>query len=124
MSAVTDLVALRIYPLAAPQGADMPYVVYDTSIAPGEAMDGHSGMTFADFSFNVYDETYTSVKAISEQVRLALDGWSGSASSVTVTSVIHQSSSDVYGSPRDGKSTGVYQVNLSFRVGHVTAVPS
>jgi len=123
-SSVTDLVSTRIYPQAAPQGASLPYVIYDVGSSPVEAMSGHTGLTYANFSLSCYATTYASVKEITEQVRLVLDGWSGTSESVLVKSVIHNNSNDVYGTPKDGSSMGIFQVNSSYSVGFVSTIPS
>ncbi len=123
-SSVTDLVSTRIYPQAAPQGASLPYVIYDVGSNPVEAMSGHAGLTYASFSISCYATTYASVKEISEKIRLALDGWSGTSETVLVRSVIHNNSNDVYGNPKDGSSMGIFQVNSSYQVGFVSTIPS
>tara|TARA_R110002020_G_scaffold5323_1_gene22344 strand:+ start:16 stop:432 length:417 start_codon:yes stop_codon:yes gene_type:complete len=123
-SSVTDLVSTRIYPLAAPQGASLPYVIYDVGTDPVESMSGHAGLTFAGFSISCYATTYASVKAISEQIRLVLDGWSGTSEGVSIKSVIHGNSNDIYGTPKDGSSLGIFQVNSAYKVGFVSTIPS
>lgn len=70
---VSALVSNRIYPLAAPQQADLPFVVY-TRISSGReyTLSGATGLENPRMQVDCYAETYSSAKAISEAVVTAV----------------------------------------------------
>jgi len=74
-SGLTALVSTRIYPLIAPQGVTYPAVTYQRiSTMPREvAMGSDPGIAFTRIQVTAWGETYTSAKAIGEQIRLALE---------------------------------------------------
>ena len=72
---LTALVSTRIYPLIAPQGVTYPAVTYQRiSTMPREvAMGSDPGIARARIQVTAWGDTYTSVKAIADQIRLALE---------------------------------------------------
>ena len=79
-SGLTALVGDRIYPLIIPQGKlDLgPCVTFQRiSTMPREvAMGSDPGIAGAHIQVTAWDDTYPSVKAIGDQVRLALERYS------------------------------------------------
>ncbi len=70
---VGALVADRIYPGAAPQGATSPLIVVNTvSIVPGYADDGETGLDQTRIQIDCYASTYTASHTVSTAVRAAL----------------------------------------------------
>lgn len=88
-SGVTALLDARVYPELAPQKATLPYVVY-TRIDTEHLMtkDNAAGLANARIQINSVAATYLKAKQLAEQVRLALQGWSGTGNGVTVN-VVH-----------------------------------
>ena len=72
---VTALVALRTYPLVAPQGAEMPFIVYNR-ISSGRqySLTGYSNLENPRMQVDCYGTTYSEAKALSEAVITALRG--------------------------------------------------
>jgi len=77
-SGLTALVSTRIYPLVCPQGVTYPAVVFQRiSTMPREvAMGSDPGIARARIQVTAWGETYSAVKAIAEQIRLALERYS------------------------------------------------
>ena len=72
---LTALVSTRIYPLICPQGVTYPAVTYQRiSTMPREvAMGSDPGIARARIQVSAWGVTYSSVKAIADQIRLALE---------------------------------------------------
>lgn len=82
------LVESRIYPLRLPQGPTYPAIRYQVISTPRTHLMGDTAdasiQAHARVQVDCYDETYAGVRALAEQVRLALSRWSGTAGGVTV----------------------------------------
>jgi len=91
------LVSLRIYPNIMPQNTTMPACVYNVVSAQREkAMTPVTVMTTKRIQVNSYGTTYASAKAVSEQVRAALQWWHGTVSGVVVHYSELQNDMDFY----------------------------
>jgi hypothetical protein len=72
---VTALVALRTYPLVAPQGSDMPFIVYNRISSGREySLGGYSRLENPRMQIDCYAATYSEAKALSEAVTTAMRG--------------------------------------------------
>lgn len=113
------LVESRVYPLRLPEGPTYPAIRYQVIGAPRTHLMGDS----ADASIGVHSrvqvdcfaETYAGVRAVAEQVRLALSRWSGTAGGVTVEVVFLDDERDL-DEPTliHGGEQGVYRVMFDF----------
>lgn len=79
-SGVTSLVGTRIYPVVAPNGADLPFCVFTkVSDVPVVGLDTASeGVRFARIQVSCFGDRYSEAKDVAEAIRQALDG-NGSA---------------------------------------------
>lgn len=81
-TALANLVSTRIYPIEFPDSVTMPCVTYfrvDTPYEPTMSDSGATGtLTHPRFQFNAWATTAGSAKAISDQIRAALHGHTGS----------------------------------------------
>ena len=78
---VTGLVSTRIYPVIAPQGESLPYIVYQKIVEiPVHAMSADPEIRNRRYQFTILAETYSSVSAISIQVKSALQDYQTSIS--------------------------------------------
>lgn len=84
-SNVTGLVGARIYPLKAPQDADLPAIAYQKISGPrDETQSGPSGLVEARMQITCLGSTYSEAKSVAEVVRGSIDGFSGTMGSVSV----------------------------------------
>jgi len=98
------LVSNRVYAVLAPQDVSSPYIVYTLISAPRDyTHDGPSGIVEARYQLNICTDTYAEAKAIADQLRSALSGFSGLLESVTVFSAMldteldsHEDNADLY----------------------------
>lgn len=83
-SGVTDLVSTRVYPNSAPQSTTKPFVVYEVdTLEPVDALSGHAGLTFAQFTITSWGATYSDAKAVSAAVLARLVTTAGQATTST-----------------------------------------
>ncbi len=121
-TAVTDIVAARVFPIYVPKGQSLPAIVYELiSTDPVESNDGHSALTYARFTVECLSKSYSEVKDLAEKVRLAVDGYSGTEASVAISSTRHMGSSDDWTTPADAGEKGTHHVVLDFRLGYTSA---
>jgi hypothetical protein len=73
LSGVVAVVGTRIYPLVAPQEAELPLIVY-TRISSGReySMDGYSNLENPRMQIDCFAGTYAEVKTLSEAVVSAM----------------------------------------------------
>lgn len=87
-SGLTALVSTRIYPLRMPADATLPCVTYQRISTPRTLTMDTSGatgdLTSPRIQFDAWDTTQSSVKAITDQLRAALNGKTGSTGGVTI----------------------------------------
>lgn len=77
-SGLAALVASRVYPVHAPQNVSKPYITYHRiSAVRVLAMVSNTGIVRARYQFDVWADSFDKTQEIAEQIRLALDRWSG-----------------------------------------------
>lgn len=83
---VAGLVGTRIFPNVVPQDQSLPAISYQR-IATSRvwSLEGPSGLAQPTFQVNCLAATYDALRTLSAAVRAALDGYSGTASSVAVS---------------------------------------
>ncbi len=116
---VTALVSTRIYPLAAPQSATKPFIVYEVdTVDPIDSLSGHSGLSFAEFSVSMWDDSYSTVKDVAAKARIAVLDFSGTSDTIVIDWVRHDNSSDQTAWSGDGGEFPLCGIEQSFRVAY------
>lgn len=112
---LTALISTRVYPLRLPESPTYPSVTYQRISAPRiHSHSGPSGLAFPRFQFDCYSPTYLGAKAVATQVRLALDGYTGTmGGGVSVGSSLLQDDRDFYDT-----ATRIWRVSIDFIIGH------
>lgn len=93
---ITSLVSTRIYPFNLPQEVALPALAYSRNNTPRELTHDTSGATGTlarvSLQFDVYSETYSKVKQVTDALRKVLNGYSGSMgtapNTVTIRAVL------------------------------------
>lgn len=109
---VNALVGNRIYPTKAPQGTNTPHVIYD--LLGGADVAGHDGwesLRTGRISYTCLAPTYGAAKAVAEAVRLALTGFRGVLSGLTVSMPQAYEDADLY-----DDLLGLYLVVVDFEM--------
>jgi hypothetical protein len=98
ISAITT----RCYPVMIPQSPVYPLILY-TKISGmrDHALEGPSGMAHPRFQIEAWAETYDEAKGLSEAIRSALDGYTGTSDSTYIGSCLLDSERDIYESEID-----------------------
>ena len=114
-TAVSQYIGSRVYPLLAPTGTPLPLVIYQrTAVERPQSLAGNVGNPVVTLQLTTYGTSYTSVKNIARQVRLALDGWTGTTASVTIQRTTLVSEADGVDMPADDQMLPYYNVQQSF----------
>jgi hypothetical protein len=130
---VTSLVSTRIYPLVAPQGAALPFLIYYGEIAPEHQLLGtRVGLATAEVTIEVHTEgntAYLDGSAIARQVAASLDGFRGTinvtegvtVNAISVRTCILGTQAEAHASPIDGNQRGRFVRVMPFSTGFQSA---
>jgi hypothetical protein len=112
-----------IHPVLAPQNAPFPLVVYRRNGTRRErTLGGNVGRPVATFSVSIVAETYGQAKEIADDIRLAVDNFTGQSDGVTIVNVALASESDNMERPPEGQSKPLYRVDQVYEVRYHEAV--
>ena len=93
----------------------MPHTVYQQfSGGPENHLRGSSGLARAGVQVTTWGEDYTEARAQAEIVRTELNGYSGTAATVEVSSILLQNTTELGGEPDDGEEQAAVGVALDF----------
>jgi hypothetical protein len=119
---VSALVVARIYPIQPPPNAVSPYVLYQqVSGASDVSFDGATGFARSTWQVSCWASTYVVALRVSEAVRKALNGYSGTPSVGAVTirycelvgkTDLQNLSADTTGANRFGKAL-TFEINFT-----------
>lgn len=127
LSTYAGLIALtstRIYPLAIPQDVALPAVTYQRiSGVRDYAMGVQSVVVRARFQVTSWDDSYSGVKAVAEQIRLALSDYSGAPGGCTFDWVRFENDTDIPPVNETGGETGVFGVASDYFIWYREAAP-
>jgi hypothetical protein len=119
-SAIETAGGCLAWPMEAPEGAALPYVIYGrTSTQRETIMAGATALNVnpsATFSVLVYAPTYSGVKALADSVRAALHNFNGTANGVTIRESLITEELD--GSPDylEGQDKPTYSVDQTYQI--------
>jgi|688.fasta_scaffold258565_2 hypothetical protein len=105
------------YPMEAPEGAALPYVIYGRTSTQREAhLGGDTPSPQGQFSVLLYSQTYSGVKSMADLVRAALHNFNGTASGVTIRQCLILEELD--GSPDylEGQDKPTYTVEHTYQI--------
>jgi len=82
---VEALVGDRIYPVEAPKGATLPYIVYSMITEPQDLdLSGAAGLAWPRMQLDCYGRPYKTAKDVAQRAVLALHGFTGTAAGVLI----------------------------------------
>jgi hypothetical protein len=108
------LVNTRIYPITMPQNPTLPAVTYQK--ISGVVDYGVSSIKRPRFQFDAWASSYSSARAVAEQIKSALNrytGTMGGAGGVTVIGTWIENEMDLF-----EPDTGLYRVSVDIRFEH------
>jgi hypothetical protein len=117
-SAIETATSCSAYPQVVPESAAVPFVVYARVGTTRESL-GVPGVAFpptGSFTVEIYADTYSQVKTLADQVRVALNNFNGTANGATITSVVLNDERD--GEPVffNGQDKPTYLVEHSYQI--------
>jgi len=96
-SGTSALLSGRIYPMQLPQGTASASATYQKISGPRDhTHQGPTGLASPRYQITAWSKQYSEAKAVAKQVRLALDGWFGSALGHVVSAVQLENEYDIY----------------------------
>lgn len=111
---LTALVGSRIYPLILPQSPLLPAVIYQRVDAAREGThDGPSGLAHPLFQLSCWALDFDQARAVVAQVRLALDGYTGTVGGVEIEAIQSGHEDDQY-----EQDTKIYHSSIDFDIWH------
>lgn len=117
---LSSLVDNRIYPIVLPQGPLLPAVTYQrVSGEREETHDGPSGLARPRFQVSCWAQilpgvnAFDQARAVAEQVRLALDGYQGTAGGVQIEVIQLENEVDLF-----EPETQIFHSAIDFTVWH------
>jgi len=114
-AAVVALIENRIYPQAAPQNAEKPYVTYRIVAAvDSENFEGSDELLMRRYEFTSYAQLYDEARAIVAAVKQSLQAFQGMMGSCDVDSI--QFSDGDAGSDSYDDDEKTHQTTIDFRV--------
>lgn len=111
---VSGLIGTRVYPLLIPQDAALPAIAYQRiSRLQIQTQSGPSCLSRARMQLTCVATTYSGVKALADAVRVVLDGYKGTAASVSVGASFLETDADAYADESE-----LFSVRMDFRMWH------
>ena len=122
---VTAEVSTRIYPSRAPQGAARPYLTMHRVSMPHEHhMTGAAGLTRPRVQISAWADRADQAESAAEAVRVALQGFTGTVSTVKIRQCHLDSQRDAYDPPADSGDVGRHAVHNDYMIWHTESKPS
>lgn len=114
---LTALVSTRVTPVLVPQGSAMPAVTYaQVSGIRIHATSGPAGLVNSRWQFNCWGVSHASVRAVSDAVRQAIDGYSGTIGGVTIQAIQTEMEVNIDANPAGINRARRYGKALDFNV--------
>lgn len=111
-------VSSRVYPAQLPQAASYPALTYRLVSDPREHDgDGPDGLVGARYTVTAYALTYAALKTTRDEVRAALDGWSGTMNGHAVAQIQHAGGPDLF--DREAGESGVHYAPVDYLIDYV-----
>jgi hypothetical protein len=115
-TAVTSIVSSKIYPLAAPSSASLPFVVWRrTGIQREQTLGPPMGVPRVSVDYEIFSGTYEQARNISDAMRRVLDGYGGTVDNTTVSQASLEDESDDLVTLA-GSDVPVYQITQSYDI--------
>lgn len=115
---IRSLIGPRLYPGRAPRGQVYPYLTYNriTSERYWSLDEGPCGLVRGRVQIDTWSDNYDTGRELSELVRLALDGFSGSMLEVTIQGIFLFNEFESYDKPKSGEEMGIYRCTHDYIV--------
>jgi hypothetical protein len=116
---VARLVGFQVYPIAVPKNATFPFIVYKrANITREHHLSGPMFMPLVNLQIACWGSSYDSVRQLADEVRLALDGHTGTLAGVTIEDMRLVSETDDFLDPTaaGAQLPPAYEVRQLFQI--------
>jgi hypothetical protein len=116
---VARLVGFQVFPIAVPKGAALPFIVYKrANIIRESALVGPIYQPVVSLQIASWALNYDTARELGDEVRLALDGRTGTLSGVTISDIRLVSETDDYLDPAavGAQLPPAYEVRQLFQI--------
>lgn len=108
------------WPMEAPEGAALPYLVYGrTSTTREQIMAGPTPVAIrpsAQFQVLIFASTYTAAKTLADSVRAALHNFNGTAHGITIRECLIQEEADAPPDYLEGQDKPTFAVEQTYQI--------
>lgn len=114
---VSSIVSKRVYSEFVPQETTMPFIVFRREgTRRNRAFDGPDGLVEADFEVNLITQSASLMQSLSDEVRLAMDSYTGVSMGITVHRMMLDDESEDIEVETTGGDKRVRRRALDFRI--------
>lgn len=107
----------RIYAIAAPQNAALPFITYELEDDDNAmTQDGAASLTKSTFTIRAIAQRYGDAKKLANHIRVALVGYRGTLGVHTIAGIFPGGKQDIPIPPRQGKEDAEEEVAMRFTV--------
>lgn len=118
-SSITTLVSTRIYPLHLPRNSTYPAITHNViSNRHYHYLGGVANLATVRIQIDCWGESMSSVEAVSEAVKTALDAYIGNMGDVAIAFVRFDSERNMSEAPKDESEQWLYRVSQDYFVKH------
>lgn len=107
------------YPMEAPEGASLPYLIYGRTSTTRETVMASTGAVitpYAQFRVILYGATYSAVKTMAANVVAALHNFNGAAHGVTIRQCLSLDELDGPTDYLDGQDRPTFSVEQTYQI--------
>ena len=84
-AAITAIVGTKVFPVMAPQGTIAPLVIYQRmNVSREPSLTGPTGVPVVTLQLTSWASSYETAKTLAREIRLAVDGYTGTYGDVTI----------------------------------------
>lgn len=116
---VARLVGFQVFPIAVPHNAPFPFIVYKRANITREShLSGPMFMPLVNLQIACWGASYDSARSLADEVRLALDGATGTLAGVTIEDMRLVSETDDFLDPTavGAQLPPAYEVRQLFQI--------
>ncbi len=114
---VAALVGTRIAPAITSQTLAKPNIVYQRIASSRvKSQDGPTGSAECLLQVSMYASTYKGAKTLADKVRIAIDGYKGTAGGIVIDACFIEDEDDMPQPPDAGDESGVFGIRQDYRL--------
>ena len=114
---ISTIISARFYPMIAPQGTALPYMIYQQISADRDfVLSGPTGFTHARYQLNCWATTPSGAKLLFEAVRIFWNGFSGTVLQRFIQCVMFENEMDRFEKVPGTDVLDMYGKQVDFKI--------